>query len=73
MAARWAGLMNRLNVPSTVGNKWFQTVSKRYTEPQRHYHTLAHISELMGFANQFKAQIKSTELVELSIWFHEYP
>ncbi|KAJ7472429.1 hypothetical protein B0H11DRAFT_1729647 [Mycena galericulata] len=40
----------------------------RYSEPQRHYHTLAHISYMLS---AFRSRGAANEAIELAIWFHD--
>lgn len=43
----------------------------RYAEPQRHYHTLAHIEHLLALLDEYRAQVRDRRLVALAIWFHD--
>jgi len=46
-------------------------VSSRYTEEQRHYHTLVHIEDLLRQADQFESLISDKKAVDLAIIFHD--
>ncbi|KAJ6598241.1 hypothetical protein DFH09DRAFT_903405 [Mycena vulgaris] len=41
----------------------------RYSEPQRHYHTLEHISYMLNALEPGASSIQET--IELAIWFHD--
>ncbi|KAJ7489191.1 hypothetical protein FB451DRAFT_1390364 [Mycena latifolia] len=43
-------------------------LQSRYSEPQRHYHTLEHISYMF---NALKPDAPAHEAIELAIWFHD--
>ena len=42
-----------------------------YGEPQRHYHTMAHIEHCLAMFDQCKSLVDDPDAVELSIWFHD--
>jgi predicted metal-dependent HD superfamily phosphohydrolase len=71
LKVHWFNLMDSLRVPQETGTKWFALISLHYGEPWRFYHTLNHISELLNYAEQFKAHLKQPDVVGLAIWFHE--
>jgi predicted metal-dependent HD superfamily phosphohydrolase len=48
----------------------FDNLSPRFSEPQRHYHTLQHIAECLHEFELTDAPGK-TQAVELAIWFHD--
>ena len=61
-----------LQIPSEMLDKWEEEVCRRYTEEQRHYHTLQHIADMISHFEQWKVQIKNPLSVLLAIIFHEY-
>jgi len=67
----WSALCSTLKVPSALQNHWWTLLETRYTEPQRHYHTLAHLNELYSCLQEFKEQIVDIPAVELAIFFHD--
>lgn len=42
-----------------------------YREPQRHYHTLAHIEQCLGMFDQCKSLASNPDALELAVWFHD--
>ncbi len=42
-----------------------------YTEPHRHYHSLAHIEALLGWLAHWRGLARSPRLIEAAIWFHD--
>jgi len=42
-----------------------------YQEPQRHYHTLAHIEQCLGMFDQCKSLASNPDALELAVWFHD--
>src|SRR3954469_13468337 len=49
----------------------FDALVARYGEPQRHYHTLAHIDACLGWLDWYRGSAKRPECVELALWFHD--
>lgn len=42
-----------------------------YREPQRHYHTLAHIEQCLGMFDACKSLANDADALELAVWFHD--
>ena len=42
-----------------------------YREPQRHYHTLAHIEQCLSMFDQCKSLTHNPDALELAVWFHD--
>ncbi len=42
-----------------------------YREPQRHYHTLAHIEQCLGMFDQCRSLASNPDALELAVWFHD--
>lgn len=49
----------------------FRALCKRYSEPQRRYHTLQHLSECLALADQDKALGQHPAEVAYALWFHD--
>ena len=49
----------------------YQRLTEYYGEPQRHYHTMAHIEHCLGMFDQCKSLLAYPDAVELAIWFHD--
>jgi predicted metal-dependent HD superfamily phosphohydrolase len=48
----------------------WSAIVARYTEPQRAYHSLAHISQMLRLLSTCKPQTSSSA-IQLAIWFHD--
>jgi len=42
-----------------------------YNEPQRHYHTLAHIDHCLSMFDQCKSLAINPDALEIAVWFHD--
>jgi predicted metal-dependent HD superfamily phosphohydrolase len=65
-------LANQLSAPPAAVQKWTDDLIARYTEPQRHYHTINHIHSMLSCLGENKKHIKNHTLVELAIYFHDW-
>lgn len=69
---RWSAQLHPLNIPSSITDKWFDTIVQRYSEPQRHYHTLSHVYNLFILFDEYLHLLKNPLVCAQAIWFHEY-
>ncbi len=46
-------------------------LARRYCEPQRHYHTLAHIEAMLAHFDSHRALAQQADWVRAAIWFHD--
>lgn len=68
---RWQVLCNALKCPEQAAAGAWQVIEQHYSEPHRHYHTLAHVAALLRHADAYREHLTRTSVVELAIWFHD--
>ena len=67
--ARWATLMSEFGFgPNTIS---YDDLIKAHAEPQRHYHTAAHINACLIHLDTYQALADNPHEVELALWFHD--
>lgn len=44
---------------------------RRYEEPHRHYHTLAHVEALLAWLAEFRSLAREPDTIAAAIWFHD--
>lgn len=49
----------------------FNDIANRYSEPQRHYHTLEHVVHCLREFDKAKHLTDSRDIIECAIWFHD--
>lgn len=68
--ANWAAAWHALGVASP-GDALCDELQRRYTEPQRHYHTMQHLGECLAWFDHEKALAERPGEVALALWFHD--
>lgn len=70
---RFQGLWRRCLIADARDNS--VSIHKRlvnaYREPQRRYHTLAHIEHCLGMFDQCKSLARNPNALEIAVWFHD--
>ncbi len=67
----WENLTHKYAVSKKVLVPIFDEIIQKYSEKNRHYHNLTHISEMLNLAQQFENQLLQFDAVCFSIWFHD--
>ena len=69
MTARWHALWSALMLTSPAG--LLGQLLDAWREPQRHYHTLQHLTECLAFFDEVRDQTQRPADIELALWFHD--
>ncbi|GAA4505113.1 hypothetical protein GCM10023172_32470 [Hymenobacter ginsengisoli] len=69
LAARWHALTAQLLPDAQRREAELQRLAAAYEAPERHYHSLAHIENLLARVAAFARQ--DAAVVDLAIWFHD--
>jgi predicted metal-dependent HD superfamily phosphohydrolase len=48
-----------------------ENLIRRYSEPQRHYHGVSHLSDVLDRVDEFAGSRHDLFLVRLAAWFHD--
>jgi predicted metal-dependent HD superfamily phosphohydrolase len=65
-------LVGKLGANETAIQKWGEALISRYTEPQRHYHTIEHISAMLKCLDRYLCLVKDEITIKLAIFFHDW-
>lgn len=57
-------------VENLISDSWAEIVSA-YQSPERYYHDLNHISDMLSLWEQHRSHLQYPELLALCIWFHD--
>ena len=67
---RWARLWHAIAADDR-DSEWYETLTRAYAEPQRHYHNQRHIADCLAEFDSARALATNPEAVELALWFHD--
>lgn len=68
---RWDELCSRLGLPSS--QEEYRRLVSAYSEPQRAYHTLQHLTECLANLDWARAtgELEHADLAEMALWYHD--
>lgn len=69
-AARWSALWLRLGGVG-AGTQVRDDLLRRYAEPHRAYHTVAHLDHVLSELDAMREVAAEPDLVEAALWFHD--
>lgn len=70
LLANWTNAWRELGVASADAALCIE-LQRRYSEPQRHYHTMQHLGECLAWFEQEKRLAERPGEVALALWFHD--
>jgi predicted metal-dependent HD superfamily phosphohydrolase len=71
LEASWAALLCPFGAASEEVQRQFHDLSERYAEPQRYYHTLRHIADVLASVAVLGDHARDLPAVQLAAWFHD--
>ena len=72
LESSFALLAKALGGNEATVKKWTDEFIARYTEPQRHFHTLNHIHAMLQCLDQVHSLVKDETVMKLAIFFHDW-
>ena len=67
---RWRRLWQAIGA-SGDASVWYETLTRAYAEPHRHYHNQQHIADCLAEFDTVRHLAKQPDAVELALWFHD--
>jgi predicted metal-dependent HD superfamily phosphohydrolase len=67
----WDELTGQYGATHEQINRAFQLLAEKYTEKDRAYHNLSHVSALLALSNSIKQKLTDPNAVAFAIWFHD--
>jgi predicted metal-dependent HD superfamily phosphohydrolase len=71
LAARWHHLTAPLTSDAALRETTFRRLTDAYCASDRHYHTLAHVRNLLDALERPGLALQDPVVVQLAIWFHD--
>jgi len=72
LQSRFGQLVEALGGSETTVTKWTKEFTSRYTESQRHYHTLDHIHAMLECLDKSRSLVKDETSLSLAVFFHDW-
>lgn len=70
LTAGWRALTGACGDGETA-DRWLAELTRLYSGPDRHYHNLRHVAEMLRLLGQFHADAADYSAVRLAAWFHD--
>jgi predicted metal-dependent HD superfamily phosphohydrolase len=67
----WDSLAERLGLQAESSKQIYSTLLAAYSAPERHYHTLDHISRMLSEFQEYRKMAADADWLDLAIWFHD--
>jgi predicted metal-dependent HD superfamily phosphohydrolase len=68
---RWHTLLANWAVDSALADRAFEEVRERYGEPDRFYHTLDHVQNVLQTVESLGSHARNLNAVKLAAWLHD--
>jgi predicted metal-dependent HD superfamily phosphohydrolase len=72
LAKKWQKYWHSLALDSVAIERVFQQLVNAYIQPDRHYHNLNHIQQVLTTVDRFSATLQNPIAVHLAAWFHDF-
>ncbi|HLM57034.1 MAG TPA: hypothetical protein VK422_13025 [Pyrinomonadaceae bacterium] len=66
----WRALTSACGDGETA-ERWLAALTRLYSGPERHYHNLRHVAEMLRLLGQFHADAADYAAVRFAAWFHD--
>lgn len=70
LTAGWSALTGACGAGETA-DRWLAALTRLYSGPERHYHNLRHVAEMLRLLGQFHADAADYSAVRFAAWFHD--
>jgi predicted metal-dependent HD superfamily phosphohydrolase len=71
LLARWDDLTGRVAADPADSDAYGHELLRRWSEPQRRYHTPAHLAAVLDRVDELAAHAADPDVVRLAAWFHD--
>ena len=71
LRSSWQLACKPYNTAFETGEKYFNEIVEKYSEPHRFYHNTMHLKDLLLLFEKHKNQLQSPELVLFTIFYHD--
>ena len=68
---RWNELIQQYCRDTSLTDRFFEEIEKKYTARSRYYHNLQHIAALLQLCEQYTDRLTDKYVVELAVFYHD--
>jgi len=67
----WNELIQPYCSDTSLTDRFFEEIEKKYTGRSRHYHNLQHIAALLQLCEQYSHRLTDKDVVALAVFYHD--
>ena len=71
LCAGWRALAGAYGAEVEAADRWLGALTRHYSGPDRHYHNLHHVAEMLRLLEQFERETVDYAAVRVAAWFHD--
>lgn len=71
LSAGWRALTCAYGAGDGPADRWLGALTRHYSGPDRHYHNLRHVAEVLRLLEQFEAGAADYDALRFAAWFHD--
>lgn len=71
LRVNWQQLLQGFAVQPTAAQPLWVKLTQAYTQPDRHYHTLRHIQQVLQTVQWLQDEAENPAIAQLAAWFHD--
>ena len=71
MQRSWVRLLGHYRVAAADAYPPFDVLVAAYSAPDRHYHNLEHLAEMLRVIDRLSATVEEPHALHLAVWFHD--
>jgi len=67
----WRALTSAYGAGADAADRWLGALTRDYSAPERHYHNLHHVAEMLRLLGQFEGVVADYDALRFAAWFHD--
>jgi len=71
LSAGWRALTGACVGGGESAERWLAALTRQYSAPERHYHNLHHVAEMLRLVERFESAAADYNAVRFATWFHD--
>ncbi|HWS90537.1 MAG TPA: hypothetical protein VN282_26450 [Pyrinomonadaceae bacterium] len=67
----WRTLTSTYGADGRAADEWLELLTRHYSAPDRHYHNLHHVAEVLRLLGPFESAAADYDALRFAAWFHD--